>query len=399
MSQPALESRLNDSVSGAADRIAGLVLARIAASPAAEAVLARDLLPFVSQRMSSGIWRTELARHLTALEISGQVERHGSEIAATASGLRSAMKFLGLRKEPAGGWPRLRDGALVAKALGVENLPATRLKALSKADGLRMLIVEAAWELKLKGRPSAGRLRSELALIALGRAFGNQIANGLDAKSGLPAKAARLLAGQLAKKPRDFKTDSRLVAALAAEAVGASKSDLAHLRLAAMRCFVSGGFGARENPPATQAPRPGPSRVLGEAPPQSAALRLVGVPIPEAQAPASPRAHAEARPEPKPIVRPDPAGFAKAVKAAALARAEGWSGNRKTFVSHVWSAIADQYPEWGLSEIEFKCMLTEAHRTGLIALANADLKDNRREFVDSAVVYKNTIWHYVRVED
>jgi hypothetical protein len=46
-------------------------------------------------------------------------------------------------------------------------------------------------------------------------------------------------------------------------------------------------------------------------------------------------------------------------------------------------------------------MLAEAHRTGLIALANADLKDKRalKELNDSAVVYKNTVWHYVRATD
>jgi hypothetical protein len=56
---------------------------------------------------------------------------------------------------------------------------------------------------------------------------------------------------------------------------------------------------------------------------------------------------------------------------------------------------------WALTEIEFKCMLTEAHRTGLIVLANADLKDKcaLKELQDSAVIYKNTVWHYVRAAD
>ena len=46
-------------------------------------------------------------------------------------------------------------------------------------------------------------------------------------------------------------------------------------------------------------------------------------------------------------------------------------------------------------------MLAEAHRAGLIVLANADLKDQRSiaDIQASAIAYKNTIFHYVRVDD
>jgi hypothetical protein len=106
-------------------------------------------------------------------------------------------------------------------------------------------------------------------------------------------------------------------------------------------------------------------------------------------------------PAPASLARPDPEGFARAVNAAALSTAEGWPGNRKAFISRVWAEIAVRHAAWALTEIEFKCMLTEAHRTGLVALANADLKDKRqlKELQDSSVVYKNTVWHYVRVQD
>ena len=45
-------------------------------------------------------------------------------------------------------------------------------------------------------------------------------------------------------------------------------------------------------------------------------------------------------------------------------------------------------------------MLVEAHRSGQVMLANADLK-NRTDLADfqrSAVTYKNTVWHFVRLE-
>jgi hypothetical protein len=89
------------------------------------------------------------------------------------------------------------------------------------------------------------------------------------------------------------------------------------------------------------------------------------------------------------------------VKEAAAKRAEGWPGSRKAYISHVWDTIRSSHPSWQLSEIEFKCMLAEAHRAGALVLANADLKDKRsmQELESSAVPYKNTVWHFVRVEE
>ena len=113
-------------------------------------------------------------------------------------------------------------------------------------------------------------------------------------------------------------------------------------------------------------------------------------------------AHAALAAPPAPAaVRPDLTGFAAEVRRhAAAQRAQGWPGNRKAYISHVWQTIRETRPEWGLSEIEFKCMLAEAHRAGSLALANADLKDNSsiKDLQDSAVVYKNTIFHFVRVD-
>ena len=79
----------------------------------------------------------------------------------------------------------------------------------------------------------------------------------------------------------------------------------------------------------------------------------------------------------------------------------GWSGSRKVYISQVWAAVAERYAGWGLSEIEFKAMLTEAHRTGLLVLGTSDLRDKRDldEIQASATVFKNTVWHFVRIED
>jgi hypothetical protein len=104
---------------------------------------------------------------------------------------------------------------------------------------------------------------------------------------------------------------------------------------------------------------------------------------------------------PPKLFRPDLAEFARSVKRAAALRAEGWPGNRKAYISQVWDAVRAAEPRWDLSEIEFKCMLAEGHRQGAVVLANADLKSksNMKELESSAVLYKNTVWHFVRVEE
>src|SRR5581483_8894673 len=114
--------------------------------------------------------------------------------------------------------------------------------------------------------------------------------------------------------------------------------------------------------------------------------RLVETPPPQPAAPAP--------------ARPDLAGFAQEVRRHAASRAQGWPGNRKAYISHVWHLMREARPQWGLSEIEFKCMLAEAHRAGSLALANADLKDNNsiKDLQESAVVYRNAVFHFIRVD-
>ncbi len=393
MNLAALElSRTSQPGAVAAARLSGIVLVRLAAAPDGRdhADLARDLLPIISHKLSPEDWRKVLSGILASLAASAYVSTSGNASRATGSGKAAAIEFLGLRKSgglPA--WPDVRDGALVARALGLEKEPASRLKGLAKLDGLRCLIVLGVHALKLRGPLSPSRLRSALAVIALERAFGNQIKHSLGEKPGLSPKSGRLLAGQLAAKPRDFGTDGRLIAALAADAVEAPRSDIGTLRLGVLRRFITNA--EAKQPAAPTTPKSRPSRAQKtrgcDAAPSS---RPSEMPAPVAQPLATPVSH-----------RPDPAQFARAVIAAARTKAEGWPGNRKAYVSHVWNALRDERPQWALTEIEFKCMLTEAHRTGLLTLATADLKNPRalKELQDSAVSYKNTIWHFIRVED
>jgi hypothetical protein len=105
--------------------------------------------------------------------------------------------------------------------------------------------------------------------------------------------------------------------------------------------------------------------------------------------------------EAPPVARPlDLSGFATEVRRLAAGEAQGWSGDRKAYISRVWRTLREKRPEWGLSEIEFKCMLAEAHRSGQLSLANADLKDqsNIKDVQDSAVIYRNAVFHFIRVD-
>lgn len=351
-----------------------LVLARVAAARGAtRSELLRDLGNLTSHKLSPSELRTHVDAALAKLVADQNATVSRGRYHLTDTGVASATPALGCKTLP-GEWSDIRDVRLIALALGLADQSEQRIKSLARPDGLRAAILQQAYSLPGRRAPSPARLRNALAVVALERAFGNKIKSGLGSGKGLSARAGRMLAGQLARRPRDFGTDTRLISALAAEASGAMQPDAASLRTAILR----NAFARKAGPD----------------------LALVA---PEAEAEAE---HVEAtasRSEQKPqaSTRPDLPGFAKIVQAAAKRHGDGWPGNQKAYISHVWSAVEADHPEWGLTEIEFKAMLAEAHRTGHVVLANADLKSksNVKDVQDSAVAYKNTVWHYVRVEE
>jgi len=362
----------------------GLVLLRIVADGGAtRAGVVRDLTPLVSHKLSPAEWRQKAEMEIAALIAAGFCSENRGRFLASEQGRSAAQSFLGLKIPARAAWADLRDVQLVAKALGFTGESASNIKALAGPEGLRALIIQRGFGLPLKGNQSASKLRAELAVVALERAFGNTIKRGFGAGSELSAKAGRVLAGQLSRRPQDYGTDGRLIAVLAAEQAGAAQSDPDSLRSAVLRRLLS-----------TMA---APSLALTPAATAIETRRQT----PEAANDTGPSIAAAPPLQAVAPVRPDIAAFSREVQVAARTRAEGWPGNRKAFISHVWAAIQRHRPEWALSEIEFKCMLAEAHRAGHVVLASADLKDkkNIKELQDSAISYKNTVWHLVRVED
>ncbi len=369
---------------GAMTPLRGLVLVRVVSDGGVtRAGLIRDLNAFVGHRLSPGEWRQRAEQELTALLAARYCTESRGRFTPIEAGRAAAEDFLGCKLPAKASWPDVRDVQLVARALGVSGDSQANIKSLAKPEGLRALIVQKGFNLPLKGSQSPSRIRADLAVVALERAFGNKIKRGLGAGSGLSSKAGRVLAGQLSRRPQDYGTDGRLVAQLAAELAGAAQSDADALRVALLRSLVSQAAAApriEAGRPVVQQPPASPARPANDAGPS---LAVAAAKVPPA------------------TQRPDVTDFAAEVHAAARTRAEGWPGNRKAFISHVWQVVRQGRPEWALTEIEFKCMLAEAHRAGHVVLASADLKDkkNMKELQESAIGYKNTVWHQVRVED
>lgn len=393
-------------------RVRDIVLMRIAFAgrPLGREALSRELAPIGAHLVSAEAWTSEIEKDLAALADAGLAEIKASSVVATEAGVKRATIIMGGRGNPPKSWSEARDIRLVAKALGIENEIPTRLKALAKPDGLRARIVIKAFGLKIKGVPTPIRLRTALTQVALARAFGDRMKPEAPSRSGLSPKAGRKLAGQLASSPQDFRTDSRLIAALAADAMGIAKNDLASLQLAVLRRYVTKGDIPAE-PKKTSKRR----KHARSAPYMKSVLQgelPLGTPAVTAPptAPNHPGTSNEISTKSleealaralSPPARPDLAGFVAVVRQTAGRVAEGWAGNRKAFISRVWRNIQDVQPHWQLTEIEFKCMLTEAHRAGQIVLSNADLKDDRnlRDVQESAVAYRNAVFHFVRVDD
>ena len=369
--------------------LADLILLRFALpGGATRAELARDLRTMTLPDLAPAAWRRATDSEIAELARLGFAEEVRARFRATQSGVDHAASGLGITIGENTTWGELRDGPLTALALGLDTSDKSVAKALANPDNLRCLIVQRAFGLGSIKLGSLAKLRAALAVRSLERAFGNQIKSGLGSGGGLAAKPSRLLAGQLLKTPRDYTSDGRLIAALAAEHLCTANSEAETLRATLLRRSFLERVEADKTP--RSIPALGTSSIASKSQPASPPSKAVV---------ANDRGMANERPLPS--ARPDLPGFIEHVQAAAARRAEGWPGNRKAFISHVWQEIKSHHHAWALSEIEFKGMLAEAHRTGGLVLANADLKDKKhiQEFENSAIQYKNTVWHFVRVEE
>ena len=376
----------------------GVILARIGvADGATRSDLGKDIRPLVACWLNAADWRKVMLAALAALKDDGLIVEQSNRLQTSAAGQEAVRRFLKVKGTLPTKWSVVTAHHLVPRALGLESKPARFRKSLERPDILRAMILHKAYDLKLKGTPTPARVRAALAIKALERAFGNRISSELGRVpgAGMSAKASRLLAGRLSATGRDFGTDSRLIGALAAEVLGIKRSDASALQQALIRLVLCGkvldGQWATERTARTgSAIRNGPANEKGKEKKSARTKKSVeGSNVPKRSGSAIT------------VTKPDLDGFVKEVHRQTEICAQGWSGDRKAFISHVSQAIRNSCPQWDLSEIEFKCMLLEAHHAGKVLLAFADLKDARNieDVQKSAVSYKGMIWHYIRVTE
>lgn len=359
--------------------VSDLVLLRIACGGASRAELQRDLAGLVAPRVPGTQFRRAAELAIGQHAAQGYLLEAKGRLSVTAAGQRAADDVVPGGRLVQATWEDVRNRVLIAHALGVNAESPAIAKTLERPDSLAALTVQRHFGVGGSRVLSINDLRAVLAVIALERAFGNKIKTGLAKGSGLPGKTARVLAGQLLRKPRDFSSDGKLIQALAADIAGAQSEGLEPLRLALLRRLTA----------------PSDAGDASAAPLES--FEKDG----DAEAPKADNDAAPLASAPPSMGPPGLAEFASAVLDAARPVSEGWPGNRKAFISRVWQAIRVARRDWDLTEIAFKSMLAEAHRMGQLVLATADLKDKsaRKELEDSKILYKNTVWHFVRVED
>lgn len=359
------------------------VLLRVASGSATRADLQRDLAELFTPRLSGTEFRRRAELAIAALTGKNLVSESRGRMSATAAGMAAADPLAPLVK---GGiarasWGEVRD-MLVIQVLRMTPTPAV-VKALMRPEGVAGLVLQRHFSIHPNRVLSMTDLRSALAVVALERAFGNKIKTGLAKGSGLPGKAGRLLAGQLFKSPREIASDGKLATALAGEVLGLKEVTVETLKTALVKRLTIRADGPSAGGAAAGASGASVAAAIfpdnDEAP-----LKTHGAPL---------RAVV--------YTPPDMDEFCAAVLDAARPVSEGWPGNRKAFISLVWQAIRNSRPNWGLTQVAFKSMLAEAHRAGRLELVGADLKDGRdlRSLEDSKILYKNTVWHFVRVED
>lgn len=440
-------------------RLQGVVLVRaaVARHGTTFAEIVEDVSPLLDGIPDADERRGLLELCTRKLEREGLLSPQGERLVASPDGVEAALRLLGGRHSLPRTWDEALNRRLLARALGVEGELQARMKLLDDPEAVRAIVLIKAFGLDLAATATAtaAQLRAALAGTALARTLGTASAGAAAGAKGLSPKAGRQMAARLLSDPRDPGTDRRLVAWLAAEQVGAAGIGLPALKAAILRSFVlgksrpvtlpvaRGGLRARRRGGARSAAgkAPGPADSLARScrsrrrdkeqlqlaleagtplletrlvselslaltPPMERASDAAGAAGRAGMAgdAATPDAAVAGAQPPFEVSNGasgavDVAAFATAVQTCASVCAQGWSGDRKAFISDVWRLIRDRHPEWGISDVEFKSMLVEAHRQNQLSLAYADLKDKTSVQVlqASAVAYRNIVWHYIRV--
>lgn len=150
--------------------IADIVLARIAAGGATRAELQRDLAPVLAPKVTGTAFRRAAEAAIGTFAGQGLISETKGRLTTTAQGTRAAEAVVSAAKSTKGGWPGVHD-ALVLRALGCASDSSATARALDRADSFACLLLQQHFGLTGGKVLSMPDLRSELAVVALERAY------------------------------------------------------------------------------------------------------------------------------------------------------------------------------------------------------------------------------------
>jgi hypothetical protein len=337
----------------AVTKVGTLILARLLApsSRLNPVSLRKDVEPFFRGR-ETGAWHDLLGETVAGLEREGLITL--KPLALTESGRVRALECLGLDSMPAKvNWKQIKSKFLVAVAFGIPVDDAQQRKQVATADGLRVAILKARYQL-----PNVKTMAQ--ALDALVR---QALDMGATEKLTMPVLKAKVLGGflKLLGNPalKEFK------AQLPVDAVKANRNTVEELQAGVLRNWF-----AEESVDESQPANDEAAATSPETPPVETAPH-----------------------------RFDLADFASRVRAVAGASETGRFGDNKVFISHVWRALQNENDFPDMTESEFKTHLTEANHAGLLSLSRADLVEVMApaDVEASEARYLHAVFHFIQV--
>jgi hypothetical protein len=316
-----------------------VILARLL-QPATATKARADLGKIMAAQLTAGEWTTMFDAHW-----NGLIERRliapppgkkpGKTLALTDAGRSRVVESLHVSELPARlTWSTLQSEFLLPLALGLRpgSPEARRLKS---APQLKLALLSRSKQLPLREGATAKTVLAALAWKLI----------GIESEADFTAENViqQFAFGQPHSKKM---TSTQMTSALAASAVGSTKTTPTDLRLAALRQWLLG-----------------------------------------------PKASSGATSD------DDIESFAgQVIDAARRCPAAGWFGDNKVFISHVWRNMNDR-PDAALDLGAFKRRLLEANRDGLLQLSRADLVEamDPVDVRESSTIYDNATFHFVRI--
>ena len=325
------------------ERVGDLLLARLSSAakkPPSPGDLRKSLYAFVARELSAAQWEELFDSTLAALRAAGSVDEE--RLVLTERGRARLTTALRLRSAPkAKTWLEFQRKYLAR--LFLELPPQTDLTALNCSTALLAKRLNVPWDAK---STPAKVIDSWLA-----RSLGLDKLNLVELRKTLLAKEL-----QLPKRPR-LQDITRLgVAQLAGATSGKPQ--------AVLEALTSRWLLEPSQPPSSQL---------------------------------EPTQHEPTRPEPNATEDGSLRRFAVRVRRAADSNQVRSFGPDKAFIGSVWQVLASDPEISGLGEREFRRLLVEAHRRGVLVLGRADLVAamDPGDVSASEITDQNATYHFI----